>query len=81
MSQKSAQPSDQPSDQPSKKEIAEAAANEERRRIAEQSYNAWLKEKEQQQKEERKLEKIRLAEEAEHYIVRDRVMCEKSFRQ
>lgn len=64
-----------------KKEMEDAAAEEERKKQAEKSYNHWLKGKEEKEKEERKIEKIRLADEAEHYVVRDRVMCNKSFQQ
>lgn len=69
-------------EQPIKKQTKnESKEDEEKRKIAEKSFNDWLKQKEISKKQERKMERIRLADEAEHYIVRDRATCEKSFQQ
>ena len=52
-----------------------------RRELQDRAFKQWLDEKEEQTKDERKMEEIRLAEEAQNYVVRDRKQCDKAFRE
>lgn len=59
----------------------ESEEDEERRKAADKAFRQWLDEKEERAKEEKKMEKIRLTEEAQSYVVRDRKTCDKAFRE
>ena len=63
-----------------KKAAQDKSQDEEKREAAQSAYQKWLDEKEALMKEERKMERIRLADEAQSYVIRDRDMCEKAFR-
>ena len=53
---------------------------EEREKEAIKAYEHWRQAKRQQQKQLQQYEESRLMEEAESFVVRDRVLCEEAFR-
>lgn len=63
--------------------MAERQAEEEEKRqeLSDRAFKQWLDEKQGQSKSERRLEEIRLAEEAQNYVVRDRKQCDKAFKE
>ncbi|XP_066925255.1 coiled-coil domain-containing protein 181-like [Clytia hemisphaerica] len=52
-----------------------------RRELQDRAFKQWIDEKEEQTKDEKKMEEIRLAEEAQNYVVRDRKQCDKAFKE
>ena len=47
---------------------------------AKEAYDNWLQEKAKQRKQERKLERRKLEEEASSFIIREREACEEAFK-
>ena len=51
----------------------------EKSKAAESAYKSWLLDKSKQIKQERTMEKYKLAEEAASYVIRDRSLCDEAF--
>jgi len=59
--------------------LAISEEEKQRQAVSERAFNQWLDEKQEQSKDEKRMELVRLTEEAQNYVVRDRKQCDKAF--
>ena len=61
--------------------VKKPTLDKERTVLAQRAFDEWLQVKQAHQKEEKELEKLRLADEAQYYVIRDRGVCNKAFKE
>ena len=61
--------------------LAMSEEEHQRQALSDRAFNQWLDEKQEQSKDEKRMELVRLTEEAQNYVVRDRKQCDKAFKE